>query len=200
MNIPMGGTEGPGRSAFKATEDTRHLVAQHSSQPVRGGIRYAMIGSTHTHGKEQLEVADLERFHGRDLKLVARCLGYRRGPEMVPCTVCEQAEVSGEDSFEALRHAHLGARGKTLDDLVKDHACHVFALFSDELFDPEAQQHATSRYEESSEALSKLRKAGRILEAQALLASLGGVEPRKPLVKIVGYVMPTALSGRFDTR
>lgn len=196
MAIPQ--ASGPGQSAFREV-DTSHLQAVHSSQPVQGGIRYARIGAGFAHSHGMFEVVDLERFPGRDLKLTARCAGYRRGPELVACPVCESAPFAGEDGFDALRAAHLGGRGKTLDDLVKNAECHCFTLWSDEPFDPKKHAEAVEAYRRNAKALNDLRTAGRILEAQALVASLGG-EPREPLKRIVGYVMTAAMSGRFDTR
>jgi hypothetical protein len=150
--------------------------------PLKGGIKTARIGARMQailKGKRvYLEVREAAQFP--NAKKVARCLGMRDGPALVPCSICQEAPVKGELGFDELRAKH-----PTPEQLRKSGEQHVFALWSDDLLDPEGYAAAKAAHDDQAKALAASKD--KPLERQALIAQWGGY-PREPWAQPIGLL------------
>ncbi len=177
------------RDAWRQNPDTATMQPVVAMPPLRGYVAIARIGAamaTDVRGKRMI-LTVRERASYPEAKVVARCLGKRVGPRLVPCDCCPEAEAEGEDGFALLRLKH-----PTPETLRKENEQHVFALYSEDSLSPAEYELARQTYEDRIDALKASEK--KPLERQALLAQWGGY-PREPFNEPIGLLTDRAWGG-----
>ena len=170
------------RDQFRECHETSGLQPVTAMPPLAGAVVVAKIGAslpTSVRGKLMKQTVR-ERASYPNAKVVARCLGQRRGSALEPCSHCQESPASGESGLDGLRSKH-----PTPEQLRKQHEQHVFALYSEDLLSPEAHRDAMRVYTERQEALVACK--GKPLERQALLAEWRGY-PVEPYGEVIGLL------------
>lgn len=198
------------KDSWKTDQETRHLRPVVAMPPIKGGIKVARMGAsieTNVRGK-RMRMPVRERAAYLEARVVARCLGMRDGPRMMPCSICQECPAEGEDGLDGLRRAH-----PTPMQLKKAGEQHVFALYSEDLIDPDGHETKMRAYKDAMEALAACEavpaeknadgkitrpyKAAQPLERQALVAHWGGY-PREPWAEPIGLMTDEQWNSETD--
>ncbi len=163
---------------FAESELTSSLKPVIAMPDLPGGMRVARIGATFdvdVHGKKT-RCAVRERASHMSAKVVARCLGVRRGSILEPCPICAECEAKGETGLDLIEAKHNEANASEMK-LRQKHEQHVLALFSADLLDPEGHKERLDAHKERLAAITTTKTA---IERQALLAEWYATAQRQP--------------------
>lgn len=174
---------------WNEADQTSGLEPMVSMPKIVGGVRIAKIDAAFdwTVGGKKTRFRVRERSAYPNAKVVAVCLGQRRGGRLEECMHCRAAKAEGEMGLDALYKAH-----PTEMQLRKLHEQHVFALFCAEPLDPEGHADRTRAHAERLEAIKQTQSA---LERQAL-CNEWGYDPRSansaPIAELIGLLSDAA--------